>query len=330
MSWTLKTPVALLIYNRPDKTKCVFDQIAKARPPKLFLISDAPRPDRRDDADKVRLTRSIVEQVDWDCEVLTNYSDVHLGMNSRTVSGLNWVFENVEQTIFLEDDCLPHQTFFRFCSELLEKYREEKRVMMVSGDNFMRQRKVTSYSYFFSHYTGTWGWATWRRAWQYLDLDMSVWLTLRSTSFLEDILGNKTYARYWRHVLDNVAARRIESWDFNWLFTLWTQNGLSISPSTNLISNIGFGADATNLVNLDPITANVPTYEMTFPLEHPPCMVTNVEADEFTSQYVFKCDRWINYIAGVVRQVFPSMTMNRELAARLHAKSIESSEREGK
>ena len=303
MTWNLRAPVAFLIFNRPEKTKLLFDEIARARPPKLLIIADGPRSDRPDEAEKVQLTRAIVENVNWDCEVLTNYSDINLGMNARTISGLNWVFERVGETIFLEDDCLPHPSFFRYCDELLERYRDDERIMMISGDNFMRGRKVTAYSYFFSHYTGTWGWATWRRAWKYLDVNMDLWPALRETSLVEDRVGNKANAAYWRYVLDSVASGSIKSWDFNWLFSCWAQNGLSILPSGNLISNIGFGTDATNLVDVDPITTNLPADEMAFPLQHPPYMARNGEADDFASRYVLRCGSLTNQI----RRFFPSM-----------------------
>ncbi len=307
MRWTLRTAVAFLIFNRPDKTERVFRAIAGARPPKLLIIGDGPRPDRPDDLEKARLTRQIVEAVSWDCEVLTNYSSTNLGMNRRTVSGLNWVFELVDEAIVLEDDCLPDPSFFRFCDELLQRYRENERVMMISGDNYMRDRKVTSHSYFFSHYTGTWGWATWRRAWQHLDINMDLWPSRRNGPLLANMLGSKTYAAFWRHAFDRIAAGNLSSWDLNWLWTCWTQNGLSVMPSTNLISNIGFGSEATNLVEFNPLTANLPTTEMSFPLQHPSSLESNRDADEFLSRYIFKCGRWTSYL----RRFFPNIGLSK-------------------
>ena len=299
----MRTAVAFLIFNRPDKAAPVFRAIAKARPPKLLIIADGPRPDSPGDAEKCRLTRAVVEEVDWDCDVSTNYSETNLGMNGRTVSGLNWVFESVDEAIILEDDCLPDPSFFRFCDELLDKYRHDERVMMISGDNYMRGRRVTPYSYFFSHYTGTWGWATWRRAWQYLDINMDFWPTLREGALLEQMLGSKTYAAFWRHALDRVASGQISSWDLNWLFTCWAHHGLSVVPSANLISNIGFGPKATNLVKVNPRTANLPTTEMIFPLQHPPFMTRNREADDFLSRNVYRCGRWGSNLRRFFRSI---------------------------
>jgi hypothetical protein len=160
----LTTPVAFLIFNRPDTTAKVFEAIRQAKPPKLLVVADGPRPDRPDDIEKCKAARGVVEQVDWDCEVLRNYSDVNLGCKKRVSSGLDWVFNTVEEEIILEDDCLPHPTFFRFCEELLDYYRHDERIMVISGDNFQFGRNCTEYSYYFSRYNHCWGWSTWRRS----------------------------------------------------------------------------------------------------------------------------------------------------------------------
>src|SRR5665648_587346 len=164
-NFQLKTPVAFIIFNRPETTRRVFAEIAKARPTKLLVIADGPRATHPDDAEKCAVVRAIIDGVDWDCEVLKNYSDVNLGCKRRVSSGLDWVFDTVEEAIILEDDCLPHPTFFRFCEEMLAKYRDDKRIAMISGDNFQFGKKRTEYSYYFSRYTHIWGWASWRRAW---------------------------------------------------------------------------------------------------------------------------------------------------------------------
>lgn len=156
----LKTPVAFLIFNRPDTTRRVFAEIAKARPPKLLVVADGPRADHPDDVEKCAAVRAIIDGIDWDCKVLTNYSDINLGCKRRVSSGLDWVFDTVEEAIILEDDCLPHPAFFRFCEEMLNKYRDDKRIAMISGDNFQFGRKRTEYSYYFSRYPHIWGWAS--------------------------------------------------------------------------------------------------------------------------------------------------------------------------
>lgn len=168
----MSTPIALIIFNRPDLTIRVFSKIARAKPKTLFVIADGPRSDHPGDIKKCAEARSIIESVDWDCTVHKNYSDINLGCGRRLASGISWVFEKVEEAIILEDDCLPHPTFFRFCKELLERYRDDERIMQINGQNFQHKSMRTSYSYLFSYSNNCWGWATWRRAWQHFDMEM--------------------------------------------------------------------------------------------------------------------------------------------------------------
>jgi hypothetical protein len=282
----LKTPVAFLIFNRPETTRRVFAEIARAKPPVLLVVADGPRDGVGGEAEKCKAARAVIEGVDWDCEVLTNYADDNMGCKRRVSSGLNWVFETVEEAIVLEDDCLPHPSFFPFCEELLETYRADERVMMLSGDNFQFGRRRANDSYYFTRFVHIWGWATWRRAWRHYDLEMKFWPELRETRWLADILGHEEAANYWRQIFELVYTNRIDTWDYQWAFACWAQNGLSIVPEVNLVSNIGFGAAATHtrpdsLVNK---LENLPTGEMPLPLKHPPYMMRHSEADQFTFQ----------------------------------------------
>ena len=277
----MRTPVAVIIFNRPEVTERVFAEIARARPKQLLVIADGPRPEHTGEAEKCAATRAIIERVDWDCEVSKNYSDVNLGVGRRPATGLHWIFEQVEESIILEDDCLPHPTFFRYCDELLEKYRDDERVMHISGGNLHFSDKQSPFSYFFSCYCWSWGWASWRRAFQYYDPDIKLWPTLRDTPWLSDILGDPSVVEFWKRKFDLSYTTGLEhtGWDWQWLFACWAHRGLSILPRTNLISNIGFGEDATHTKRIDHQRANVPTLEMGFPLTHPPCMVRDTEAD---------------------------------------------------
>jgi hypothetical protein len=281
----MDTAVALIIFNRPDVTERVVDVVARARPKRLFVIADGPRPERAGEAEKCAATRAIIDRVDWDCDVLKNYSDVNLGVGDRPATGLRWVFEHVEAAIILEDDCVPHPTFFRYCEELLEKYRGDERVMHISGDNGIIGGQP--FSYFFSRYCYSWGWATWRRAFRHYDPDTKLWPTLRETSWLKDILGDPRAVEFWagKFELTSTSGIKINGWDWPWLFACWAHSGLSILPSTNLISNIGFGEDATHTKTADE-RAYIPTVEMTFPLKHPPYMARDPEADQRIFEHV--------------------------------------------
>jgi hypothetical protein len=282
----LKTPVAFIIFNRPDTTKRVFAEIAKARPPKLLVIADGPRATRPDDAEKCAAARAIIDNVDWDCEVLTNYSDVNMGCKRRVSSGLDWVFDTVDEAIILEDDCLPHPTFFRFCEEMLEKYRDDERIAMISGDNFQFGRKRTEYSYYFSRYPHIWGWASWRRAWENYDVDMKQWPEIRDGGWLEDLLGSKVSYLYWKYIFENVYKGKIDTWDYQWTFSCWIQGALAVIPNVNLVSNIGFGIKAEHTKVKDKF-AEIETESMSDPISHPEYILRDSKADFLVENKMF-------------------------------------------
>jgi hypothetical protein len=301
--WQLTTPVAFLIFNRPETTAKVFAEIARAKPPVLLVVADGPRPDVPGEAEKCAAARAIVEKgVDWACDVRTNYADLNLGCRRRVSSGLDWVFDTVEEAIVLEDDCLPHPTFFRFCEELLERYRHDERIMTVSGINLQFGRKRTEYSYYFSRYFHCWGWASWRRAWKHFDVNMTLWPEMDEGEWLRDILQDPSAVRYWSKIFRAVEQGQIDTWDYPYLFAHWRQGALSLIPAANLVSNIGFHVDATHTRGPSRL-ANMPHGVMAFPLQHPPFMIRDARADDlvqrefysrssFLSRVEYKTARW--------------------------------------
>ena len=281
------TPVALIIFNRPDTTERVFEEIRRARPPKLLVVADGPRADMPGEAERCTAARAIIDGVDWDCEVLTNYSDVNLGCKLRPTTGLDWVFDTVPEAIIFEDDCLPDPTFFRFCDELLEKYRDDSRVAMISGNNFQYGRRRTPYSYYFSRYTHTWGWASWSRAWRNFDATIGQWPEIRDGGWLEDILGCPGPARYWTDIFERVyMGELVDVWDYQWLLACWAQGALTVLPNVNLISNIGFDERATHTIGKSRFS-DMPTEPVHFPLSHPPFIVRDGLADGHTEAEMF-------------------------------------------
>jgi len=284
--WQLNTPVAFIIFNRPDTTARIFAEIAKAKPSKLLVVADGPRKDRVGEAEKCAETRAIINQVDWPCEILTNYSEVNLGCKRRVSSGIDWVFGQVEEAIILEDDCLPDQTFFRFCQEMLERYRNDQRVGMISGDNFQFGTKRSDASYYFSRYNHIWGWASWRRAWKFYDVSMKLWPQFRDDKYLDYFFADKNIKNYWLTAFEATHSGKIDTWDYQWVFASWANNMISIMPNVNLISNIGFGANATHTV-ADSIFSSMPVEPMIFPLRHPDGIYVNVKADKFTADNQF-------------------------------------------
>jgi hypothetical protein len=281
----LETPVAFLVFNRPDVTARVFAEIARAKPKRLLVVADGARSEN--EAEKCAAVQSIIEQVDWDCQVSKNISDVNLGCKVRVASGLQWVFENCEEAIILEDDCLPHPSFFRFCTELLDKYRDDQRIVTISGNNFQFGKKRGEHSYYFSRYPHIWGWATWRRTWENYDAEMARWAQLRDTSWLQNVVEYQPAVNYWKLIFDKTFAGEIDTWDVQFLFHCWQQNGLTILPEVNLVSNIGFGDAATHTKQDINEVANLPVASMNFPLLHAPHINRDKQADDFTFNRIY-------------------------------------------
>ena len=275
---SISTPVAFFIFNRPDLTKIVFDAIAQAKPKQLLVVADGPRVSA--EAEKCQITRSVIDQIDWECEVLINYSEKNMGCKHRVSSGLDWVFAQVEEAIILEDDCLPAPSFFDFCETLLDRYRHDERIMMISGDNFQNGQPTNDYSYYFSKYTHIWGWASWRRAWQYYDVNMTTWPEYKKSNAICSVCEDPCEQKFWIDTFDRVFDGAVDTWDYQWLYASWCQSGLSILPNSNLISNIGFGIDGTHTYNDSP-WARLPIADI-WEIKHPPFMVRNKLADTYT------------------------------------------------
>lgn len=298
----VNSPVVMIIFNRPDTTAKVFAEVARARPSKLLVVADGPRADLPGEAERCAAARKIVEQVDWPCEVLTNFSDSNLGCKQRVSSGLNWVFEAVEEAIILEDDCVPDPSFFRFCDELLLHYRDNERVMMISGDNFQNGGIRGAASYYFSRYCHVWGWASWRRAWQHYDVEMADWPIAREHGLLHEILDDLSQERHWSKTFDIIHSGVVDTWDVQWMYACWRQRGLSIIPNVNLISNIGFRSDATHTKNESDRFGDLPVYPMDFPLQHPPVISRDVGADLYTEHHMFHVP-WFERAKRVVQRI---------------------------
>ncbi len=240
--------MAFIIFNRLDTTKKVFAKIREARPPKLYLISDAARKERKGENEKVNQVRKYVEEnIDWNCQIYKNYANSNMGCRDRIVSGLNWCFESEEKLIILEDDCLPSTSFFRYCEELLEYYKEDERVMHIGGYNNMENYKVDG-DYFFSSRPCGWGWATWRRAWKKYDKDMVTWPKIKKDKVLRYRFYSKEAYNIREEEWDSVYDKSLNAWGYQWDYAIMVNSAFAIVPAVNLIQNIGFGEDATHTV----------------------------------------------------------------------------------
>lgn len=282
---TQTPPVLFLIFNRPELTLRVFEQIRRARPGQLFVAADGPHTNVPTDVELCAQTRQIIQSVDWNCEVNTLFREENLGCRQAVSSAIDWFFEHVEAGIILEDDCLPHPTFFRFCAELLERYRDDKRVMAISGRSLQLRRKRTRYSYYFSRYNHIWGWASWRRAWRYYDVTMEHWPTLKNSGELR-VLESSSAVEYWTRIFQAVYEGKIDTWDYQWTFACWLQKGLTALPYRNLISNIGFGPDATHTTG-NSKAANLQITAIEFPLRHPPAIIRDKSMDAYMENNLF-------------------------------------------
>jgi len=292
------TPILLLIFNRPHQTRRVFNAVRETAPRNLFIAGDGPRPDKAEDEEAVTKTRAVVSDVTWDCHVKTLFREENLGCHRAVSGAIDWFFENVDEGIILEDDCLPDQSFFRFCQELLERYRNDTRIMHISGNNFQYSRQNFLYSYYFSVFPHIWGWASWKRAWAFYDRQMSNWPEAMGKGFLENLFPDSHARSYWRKILQDTFDKKIDTWDYQWAFSCWTQNGLSLLPTVNLVSNIGFGITSTHTSKATRYTS-ISSQPISFPLLHPPFIIRDTQADSFTQTRLYrssKLARWFKRI----------------------------------
>lgn len=268
----LQTAVLFLGFNRPEMARKVFDQIRKAKPEKLFMAVDGPRMDRPEDERACAEVRGLSKGVDWDCEMHTLFREVNLGCPKAVSSAITWFLEAEGEGIILEDDCLPSQSFFWFCQELLNRYREDTRIMHIGGTNRGIQNMESEYSYFFSRYVQIWGWATWKRAWDLFDLKIKTWPEVRP--LMHDYTYTKGELALRIKQFDSVYYDGYDVWGYQWNYARIINHGLAILPSVNLISNIGF--DKTSTHNSKPCEVSfLPTGELRFPLSHPRFVVFN-------------------------------------------------------
>lgn len=275
---TMDTPILFIIFNRPETTRQVFGAIRRAKPKQLFIAADGPRANKPGEQERCEQTRAVVAEIDWPCEVHRKYESANLGCKEGVGSAISWFFQHVEAGIILEDDCLPHPSFFPFCAELLAKYQPEARVMMISGDNFLPNLSATDDSYYASKYAHIWGWATWRRAWQHYDGNISSYPLFKNSEKAREILPNPSARRYWLRLFDKIYAGKIDTWDAQWQYAIFQQRGLCLVPRVNLVSNIGFGTEATHTKGQNP-HANLPVSDV-YPLIHPAQLSLNDKIDQ--------------------------------------------------
>lgn len=268
MNNNLKTPILFITFNRLDTTRRVFEEIKKSKPLKLYIASDGPREDVFGEDEKIKEVRNFIESnIDWGCGVKTLFRDKNLGCKLGVSGAIDWFFKNEEKGIILEDDCLPNQSFFKFCEELLVKYEKDERIALISGDNF-NKKKIGEADYYFSKIPHIWGWATWRRTWEKYDINMAGFPEFKKNGKIKKIWSKRKYQNYWAYILNETYNNRINSWDYQLSFSLFINNTFCICPNINLVSNIGFGPNFTNTAIKDDRVSNLPICNLIFPLKH--------------------------------------------------------------
>lgn len=273
----MNTPILALIFNRPDKTKGLYQIIASQKPSKLYIAADGPRKHKENEAELCKITRDVFNQIDWPCEVKTFYRDENAGCGKAVSEAIDWFFTHEESGIILEDDCHPNADFFKFCEEMLIKYKNEERVKIISGNNFQGELEWGSSSYYFSSCCHIWGWATWRRTWLEYEFDMDAFdNSLRE--IMKKRASNKRLFLYWQYIFDMMKTNPVDTWDYQLFFSILKNNGLAIIPNKNLVSNIGFGKDATHTIIEDSTWSNVATQKLET-IKHPRRIKCNKLAD---------------------------------------------------
>ena len=273
-------PLLLLCWRRPSTTAQVLDQIRQYSPSHLFVACDGPNPDRPGEVEKVAATRALIEQaVDWPCRIERRYSEFNQGCRFGVNRAISWFFQQVEEGIILEDDCVPSPHFFPYCQDLLERYRDDDRVWQICGYNrFGAAVSQPQYSYFFSRYGPVWGWATWRRAWVQHNDDTNWPHYFRDDHAASLFYPNEAEKLAKLRIADRLHSKELDTWDYQWGFTKTAHSALSLVPAVNLIKNIGFGEGATH-TSQPQVVVSPNQAKLDFPLHHPPFVVADAAFD---------------------------------------------------
>ncbi|MBF0364994.1 MAG: glycosyltransferase family 2 protein [Oligoflexia bacterium] len=300
-SYQVQSPVAFFIYNRPNLTQKIFNEVAKAQPKRLFVIADGPK---HSDYDRklCEETRAVTENITWECEVTRFYSSTNLGCRSRISSGLNQLFDTVEEAIILEDDIFPHESFFRFCDEMLTRYKDNPQIMMVAGCNVF-QTTHPHYSYFFSRYPSIWGWATWKRAWKRYDVNICEWPRRKKSKALHSYFTNAIEVKIFSSLWNDIYYEKFDTWDYQWDYCRFFSKGIGIIPSENLITNLGFGAHATHTKDRNNFLASLPLSALNFPLFHPQRVEIYKDYDEIYFRRLLYRPPWRIQLSKIKKKV---------------------------
>ena len=289
-TYTTKSPVLFIIFNRPDTTVQVFEAIRKAKPMRLYIAADGPRSHKLGEVEVCGRTRKITEKIDWECEIFTLFRDTNLGCKNAVSAAIDWFFVNENQGVILEDDCLPNSDFFYFCDVMLEKYKEDTRIRHIGGSNLQQGEIWGDAAYYFSNLTHVWGWASWRRVWNDYDKDLKNYNASEIKTQLPNVFSEPLVVESWCAIFEELKQGKIDTWDYQYALINLLKNGLSVIPNANLISNIGFNQDATHTFDENNPYANLPLQSLDKPLKFRSIFVPNKQADFRTLSHDFSIE----------------------------------------
>ena len=290
VAYRTKSAILLVIFNRPETTEKVFEQIKVGRPGRLYIAADGPRADVKSDLERCKQTLAITENIDWECSVKRLVREENLGCREGVSAAVNWFFSFENEGIVLEDDCLPANSFFWFCDSMLEQYRDDTRVRHITGCNLQHGKKWGVASYYFANRTHVWGWASWRRVWKDYDKNLTRYNGEDVREHMLNIYPCPMIADYWTSIFNRVKEGKINSWAYQLDFANFFNNGLTVIPNKNLISNIGFGHGATHTVSNDNLSGNIPLQEIE-EITDPTFMIPEKQADYVTMLHDFNITR---------------------------------------
>lgn len=294
--YPIKTAVLLLVFNRLETTKQVFEAIRQVKPSRLYIAADGARADKEHESEKVQCVRDYVMlNIDWECELKTLFRDQNLGCKYAVSGAISWFFENEEQGIILEDDCLPSQSFFWYCEELLERYRDDDSVYLVSGYSRAPDFLELNEDYGFCKYPMIWGWASWSRVWKNYDPELHDWPNQRAT-LPSSISSYQPTVKFWKTTFEQMFNKEVDTWDYQLSYLVLKKNGKCIVPKLNLITNIGFGADATHTFSPEAEVANNVRYEINIPMLHNLSSDSEKRLNDFYDRYVFSSKTFIGNV----------------------------------
>jgi hypothetical protein len=277
-------PLLLLVFNRPEATRLLLQSLRQVKPKKLFVVGDGPRDERPQEQLLCAEVRGLFTKLSWECEIKTLFRNENLGCARSVSSGIDWFFSHVDEGIILEDDCIPHSSFFPYCIELLEKYRDTGKVMHIGSNNFQNGKRRGNASYYFSIYNHLWGWATWKKAWEKFNFNIDP----EGSAEMKNFVNDEKVWEYFKKAFENTSNGRVDSWGFRWTYACWANQGLSIVPNLNLVTNIGFGDGATHTKQSESPQSNLPAKAIEIPLQHPRSMEINRKADLYSFRRIFQ------------------------------------------